>query len=302
MISFKALNEKNKEKTLEYISAGLPSLAIESIRDIVDSFDTGIGDVEFSVCCSRGCLLVRIFDMGRYLFLFPYEVCEGAELAIALSDIAEYAMREEIPLTFSDVPSEYLSLLSGFRHMNIDAEGADGDTYRVQIKTECQLIDEIPEIVGSRVTLNAVLPEDVAAYARLCKDENVNKYWGYDYKNDIPDPDDGYFFQNAMHEFAAGIALCAAIRYKGVFAGEATLYAFDGRGGAEFAIRLLPQYWGRGLGGEAVECVMELAKKIGITVLRSKILKENKPSVAMLRRITGDYWESEDCITFKIVL
>lgn len=303
MISFRIINEDNKEEILTELSSELPKEEAETIREIIFSF--GIledGDIEFAICLFSGCVLIRIFDYGRYLFAFPYAISEAADMRAAIAAVREYAMREEIPLIFTDVPSESLPLLSGFRHMDIDAEDENGECYRVKIKRESDLIDELPSIEYGRVKLNALCEADIADYASLCKDKNVNKYWGYDYSEDVCEPSDRYFYENAQLELASGASISLAIRYEDKFVGEAVIYAFDGRGGAEFAIRLMPDFQGKGLGTETVRALCEVGRRIGLIRLNSKIMKENTASVRMLKKVSNEFAGDSDFVTFTIYL
>lgn len=173
MISFKIITEENKDSILSRLSVSFSEKEEEALLDLISSFDLSDEDTEIALSYFSGCALVRIFDMGRYLFLFPIEISDVSDIASALLAIGEYAMREEIPLTICDVSAEELPLFSGFRHMDIDADDAECTSYRVRIKTECELIDKIPHIVGERVELRELLPEDIPLYAELCKDENA---------------------------------------------------------------------------------------------------------------------------------
>ena len=302
MISFKVFSRGNISEVINSLSESLSVEALKTLSEIVVGFDTDNEDLEFALSVYSGCALVRVFDMGKYFFLFPYEIETNANLSSSLSAIAEYAMREEISLTFSDVPYDCLSYFQGFRHMDIDAEDALSETYRIRIKNECELTAEIPTVARGRVELNAILEEDISDYARLCKDKNVNKYWGYDYSEDVLQPSDRYFYENATLEFQSGISVCMAVRFQEKFVGESVIYAFDGRGSAEFAIRLLPEWQGCGLGTQAVLATIDAAREMGLVTLRSKIMNDNISSLAMLRKVTGDFVKEESCTTFFIKL
>ena len=78
--------------------------------------------------------------------------------------------------------------------------------------------------------------------------------------------------------------------------------AFDGMGGAEFAVRLLPAFRGKGLGGEATLAAMEAARHIGLVRLYAKIMKENTASIAMMRKISDTYSEDENHVIFTVEL
>ena len=302
MISFKVLNSENQDAICKLFVKDLDEDAASALCELIYGIDTECDDLEYAVSVYESCLLVRIFDMGRYLFVYPCELSDEANVRAAIDAVREYAMREEIPLLFVDTPGYALSEFSGYRHMDIDADDPDSLVYRVRIKTECELISEIPEVKGGRVELSPLCEEDVSVYAELCKDKNVNKYWGYDYSEDVSDPSDGYFFETAMTDFARGVAVTMAVRYAGEFAGEATIYAFDGMGGAEFAVRLLPAFRGKGLGGEATLAAMEAARHIGLVRLYAKIMKENTASIAMMRKISDTYSEDENHEIFTVEL
>ena len=183
MISFKALTEENKVDTVMLLSEGLSWDAASYLAEIADGLVADNTGAEFALSVSSSCALIRIFDMGRYYFAFPYALDGDADVATAIDEVCEYTMREEIPLVFTDVPSDSLSSLVGFRHIDIDAEDKMCETYRVRIKTECEIASEIPSAAWGRVELNSLSESDIPLYAELCKDENVNKYWYY--KNNV---------------------------------------------------------------------------------------------------------------------
>ena len=52
-------------------------------------------------------------------------------------------------------------------------------------------------------------------YNRLCLDDERNKYWGYDYRDDEPSPDYDYFLSVAESDFKTRTAANFAVRLKG---------------------------------------------------------------------------------------
>lgn len=301
MISFRVVAEEMKSCPEQFFE-NLTKEEYRNIKDVLESLETDGGDIEFAACVFDGCLLIRVFDMGRYLFLYPYEISKEADVSSAIEAVVSYAIKEELPLVFGDVPYDALSVFRGFRHMDVEAEDERGDSYRVRIKTECELLMKIPEISRGRVTLNEICESDIESYAKLCKDKNVNKYWGYDYSEDVNLPADTYFYDNARLQFENGISISMAVRAEDAFCGEAVLYAFDGRGACEFAIRLLPDFQGLGLGSETVLATLELAGKIGLKVLCAKIFSENTPSIKMFKRVSDEWVENDGIYTFTIYL
>ncbi len=298
MLSFKEITKETKEEVIDSLSAEVDKALLS---EIINGFSDS-SDLEFALSVCAGCILVRVFDMGKYVFLYPYEVSEDSDISDAILEISRYAMREEIPLVFSDVPADALSSFSIFRHMDIDAEDAYGESFSVKIKTECMLLNQIPTVDEGRVKLSPIFKDDISLYAELSKSQNVNKYWGYNYENDVASPSDEYFYEIAMREFDCGVAMSLAVRCEGEFAGEAVIYAFDGRGGAEFAIRLLPKWQGQGLGRAGVRAISKLAAQIGLIRLHSVIMKENKRSIAMLDFFTDIKEDLGDSFRYTVEL
>ena len=302
MLSFKVLNVDNTEEII--IGLSDDESVREELREIVADMELDDPDMEFALSYAHGCALIRVYDMGRHSFIYPLELycCDDRDTGAALDAIAEYAMRQEVPFNVDNVPRERLSDFASFRHFDVDARDPEGETFRVRVKTECDLIRHIPEVEEGRVKLNELCEDDIPEYARLVRDRDVNKHWGYDYSEDVDDPDDEYFYDIALSELESGIALSMAIRSEGNFIGEVILYAFDGRGCAEFAIRLLPEWQGKGLGTEAVRALTEASREIGLVRLSSRIMKENKASVRMLDKVADERFEEGDQVIFYIDL
>ena len=302
MLSFKVISESSSERAL---NSFIPDLSVDEageLYEIVESLDYSDDEVEYAVSVSNKCAIIRVFDMGRYMFVFPYELSSDADISLAVDAVSEYAMREEITLTFTGVPRDYMPLMLRFRHIDCDAIDPDGEEFSVRVKTECEMLDEIPTVTRGRVTLSPIFEEDVEAYASLSRDSELNKYWGYNYSDDIASPADSYFYESAMAEFARGVSMSMAIRVEESFAGEVVLYAFDGKGCAEFAIRLFPEYHGKGLGEESIRALSEVASSIGLLNLRSVIMKDNIPSIKMLSKITDEVSDGGDRLVFDISL
>jgi len=265
------------------LSADELSYLNELLRDTKDMFDE---ECEISYAVSNLCLIPRIFELGKYSFIFPIALSERANGLAALFEVNEYAMREEIERVFTFVPWECLSLFTKhFRHLDIDAEDFLSENFRVKIKTECELLEKIPSFDFGTLSLTEISENDFDAYARLVRNVDVNKYWGYDFRTDFSENvPDSFFIENARLEFARGTALALAVRDGDKFIGEIALYAFDGMGGAEFAIRLLPEYQGLGLASRALEALFEYSKTIGLTRLFAFVDKRNAPSLKFCAR------------------
>lgn len=246
---------------------------------------------DLAIAFYEGCPIKRIYKDGVYSFSYTSQS--------AIETLREYVRKEEIPLRLTGVPKDALGeLLVRFRHADVDAEDTERSFYRVSIKSEAELIDAVPTVECDGVVLSALTPSDVADYARLCRDGDTNKYWGYDYKDDVPLPSDEYFYESAMQDFCRGSAISFAVRYSGSFIGEAVLYAFDLAGGAEIALRLLPEWCGRGLGSLSLEALLCAAEGLGLITLRASVNKKNTVSLGLFSAFMDKESESDDCVNF----
>ena len=84
--------------------------------------------------------------------------------------------------------------------------------------------------------------------------------------------------ETADAERERGVALSLAIRYKGDFAGEVILYAFDLKGGAEYAIRLLPEFRGLKIATSVLNLMLDFCRNIDLKRLYTTISSDNEAS------------------------
>ena len=164
---------------------------------------------------------------------------------------------------------------------------------RAEVGNELDNLREIPRLRTERLRLDALKPADRAAYNALCLDDERNKWWGYDYRTDLKGPlTDDYFLDVARTDFENRQAVNFAIRREGRFIGEAVLYRFDWRGGAELGARIDPAFAGFGYGTEAFAAVAEWALySLHLERVVAKCYKENEASYRMLSgcmRRTGE--------------
>lgn len=140
-------------------------------------------------------------------------------------------------------------------------------------------------IVGDGVVLSDLTAEDKEAFCRLYTDEENNRYWGYDYREDLgdgaPTPDYFFGFQQSLKDRCEEYSL--AVRRGGALAGEAVFHNFDFHGGVEVGIRILKEEQGKGLARAGLVAMIKYAKDIlGVSRVKAKCFKENAPSKAVL--------------------
>ena len=284
MISFDILTSDNFRAVAGRISEKCPTGDADYILDVAEQLATNDDGCEYAVSLSSGCLLIRVFD-ERYFFLYPEPVCEDYNICEALNKMRLYAVREEIGLTLCEVPRDELQKTRElFAHTDYSEEDYDGELFTVEVLNELDLAESLPTLSGERVSITPLDLSDSEKYALLCRDTETNRFWGYNYADDEPECEDSYFFENAMTELSRSVAVSFAIRLGCEFIGEALLYAFDFLGGAECAIRLLPEYRGKGLSSECITLLCDAAKVLDLRRAYATVSIENHASMHLFQK------------------
>lgn len=139
-----------------------------------------------------------------------------------------------------------------------------------------------------RLTITDLKEKDKEDYKRLYIDTDLNKYWGYDYKEDLGDkePTADYFynFQNSLKEKKEEYSF--AVYENDNLVGELVLHNFDFFGGIEMGFRFFKECQGKGF---AVESATKLKEYVFNTLkaekLKSRCFKENIPSQKLQARL-----------------
>ena len=301
MLSFKIIDSENRDEIIDALTLGIENADLEYIDEIVDSLLED-SESEYALAISHGCLLIRVFD-SEYSFIYPVAICDGAEESLAAYSIREYAVKQELPLVYTDLPAgEIGSIAPLFRHVNIDAQDEDGESFRLRVMSEIMLLREFPTEILEGLTLDALREEDDGIYAALCKDKDTNSFWGYDYSCDNEDPDDSYFREMAENELDRGVAIAFAVRLNGALVGEAALYSFDLLGGCECAVRILPEYRGRGIATGSLRALKKICEKMGLINMYATVDSRNKASIALCNGFFGNGVQSGERTNFHIKL
>lgn len=169
------------------------------------------------------------------------------------------------------------------------------------VGTELDDWDAIPRLETERLVLDALTEADKTAYNALCLDDERNRWWGYDYREDLRgELTEDYFLEVARQDFEERMAVNFAVRLEGRLIGEAVLYNFDWRGGAELGCRIAPEFAGHGYGTEAFAAAAEWALyRLGLDRVVAKCYKENAASYRMLSSCMRRNGEDETFFYFK---
>ena len=273
-------------------------------------FELNAGAEEYcQECCGAvyGDFVVgRFYDGDRYIFTFPIPFSDGATeegCRTVLKALAEYSVRELIPLYLSDVPREYLELLCDvFPKIDAACYEDDEDLFSVLVLNECLELSRIPEKSMGDVTLKAIDVADGSKYFELCTNEEVSKYWGYNVIEDLPSIDAEGLLREAQSEFERGVAISFGVYKSDVYAGEAIIFNFDYFGGAEIAIRLLPWFQGKGLGSAVLGLLIGVSKEIGLKLLNAQVKAANISSFKMTGKHMQENGSEGDAVKFYLSL
>ena len=173
--------------------------------------------------------------------------------------------------------------------------------YRLTVLTPLDVLDELPTLSDGELTVDAITEEDIPSYALLCRDEEILEVWGVDYRDTDPDMSDRDFFEGIVDELERGVSLTLAVRLGGRLIGEVALYAFDGRGGAEFSIRLLRPYRKNGYASRALALVFVYAKEeLMLEHIDGICLRENLPSRRMMEKCMRFVSDDGEMVTYRM--
>ena len=158
--------------------------------------------------------------------------------------------------------------------------------YTVKIHNELSRVERLPKLVSERLTYDRIRREDIDSYNRLCLDDERNRYWGYDYRDDCAEPGWDYFYLDQKKDFSSRSSITFALRLDGCFIGEVLLHHFDFRGSAEIGIRILPEYEKNGYGREALKRILTYGLyTVGLDRIHAKCHKENISSYNLLSAV-----------------
>ena len=249
---------------------------------------------------------------GKLLSLCLAERC--GETLIDHVEKALYGYEGVYPATVQEFARHFA--VDGVRWINREDDAGDkglrtsklqylpaelGEKLCFDVENELKDLDTIPTIHSERLTLSPLTEEDREAYNALCLDDERNKWWGYDYRRDWKGEDlSEYFLKVAREDFAGKLAVNFAVRLDGKCIGEALLYRFDGKGGAEEGCRIAPEYAGHGYGTEAFRALADWGLyRLNLSHIVAKCYKENASSCQMLSSCMRKFGEDETFYYFN---
>ena len=175
--------------------------------------------------------------------------------------------------------------------------------YLVHINSPAAKLDSIPDIKADNIILTAFRNTDKKAYLDLNTDVDNNRFWGYDYREDVGITEkisEDTFYNMAVLDMQVGDSVNLAVRsaLDGEMIGEVILWNFTFSGEAELGCRIMPQYSGQGYGTNAFRATADFAEKVlGIKVY-ARCFHNNIPSKRMIAASGFELWYSNDTYNY----
>ena len=197
-----------------------------------------------------------------------------------------------------------------------DWRGADFEERAAKIDTTCAferfrnqsgsgnakyiLSGNTADLACGKAEIRLLQSSDAAALDLLSTDDEINRLFGYDYREDDPSPAPGAFYRKAKAALFSGTELRFALLLNGEFAGEAALDTFDFFGGCNLSFRLFHAFRGKGLASFAAAKLVDLALYgLGLKSVSAYSFKENEGSVKVLSKRLKRVGEDERYVFFR---
>ena len=174
----------------------------------------------------------------------------------------------------------------------------------IEVLTAFSKLEECVEIKTERLRLREITPEDKEEYKKLYLDDELNKLWGYDYREDLGDrePTADYFYSFNKELRKKEEELSLIIKKDKEFIGEIVLHEFDFYGNVRIGFRLKREAQKKGYAIESATALIEyVEKKIKPKNVLGKCFKENAPSKALFTKLGFiEYREDSEYYYFKL--
>ncbi len=142
----------------------------------------------------------------------------------------------------------------------------------------------IPTIITENLIIKEITDVNMLDFYRLEYDFERNKYWGYDWRQNVKDePTPEFFMQSLREDFARRDEVPMGIFLGRELIGEVVLHNFGYRNDCEVGVRIFASYEGKSYAREAVLGAINYAFfDLNIETVLAKCYKQNERSRAML--------------------
>ncbi len=157
----------------------------------------------------------------------------------------------------------------------------------VKVNTEFDKIVPPVLIKTPRLTVTDITEKDKTDYYNLYVDDQLNKWWGYDYKEDLGDnelsPDYFLEFMNSLKQKKEEYSV--AVKKDGKMIGELVMHNFGYYSDVEIGFRFFKEYQGNGYATESADALIEYLKSLGVKTVKSRCYRQNIRSKNLILRL-----------------
>ena len=118
-------------------------------------------------------------------------------------------------------------------------------------------------------------------------DDELNKWWGYDYREDLGEnaltPDYFMAFMKELKEKKEEYSF--AVKLDGKMIGELVAHNFGYYADVEIGFRFFRDYQGKGYAKESANALVQYLKELGAKTVKSRCYKENLPSRRLIESL-----------------
>jgi RimJ/RimL family protein N-acetyltransferase len=179
------------------------------------------------------------------------------------------------------------------------------DKYTLKIKNNLDLLSEIPTIRGEKVTLEKMSEKYKDDYTKMYLDDQLNCYWGYDYRLDLHgnSADSTYFLNMVLDDFKKKDDFVFIVTRDKKLLGEVVLFDLDLENSAAIGFRIIRAEERKGYAHDAVKTTVGyLFKKLKLSKLRTWCYKENLASKKTIEKIGFKYvGEDEKYYRYELI-
>jgi RimJ/RimL family protein N-acetyltransferase len=141
----------------------------------------------------------------------------------------------------------------------------------------------MPALLTTRLILDGLTPDDARDLFAVRGDPEAMAFW--DWPHDASPTVTATVVEQMLRAMASGEACYSTIRLRsdGTFVGLCDLSEIRATR-ADIGYMLVRRFWGMGLAREAVACILEQARLLGLKSLRARTHSENVRSARLLER------------------
>ena len=177
------------------------------------------------------------------------------------------------------------------------------DKYLLIVENNLDLLTKIPDLVVNKSISIGELKENFKDdYAKLNLDDERNKFWGYDYRNDLKNgekADSDYFYNIVKSDFSNKTSFVFCLYYEGKLSGEIVAYNLKNDNSCEIGYRLFKEFEGKNIAYLSLLKVLDYLKNnVKLNYFSIKSYKENKKSLSLIERLNAQYLNSDEAFKY----